>query len=171
MELVSQYSQEEKEYFMRQALLEAEKAQLLNEVPIGAVVVLDGEIIGRGYNVREFSQDATTHAEMIAIRNANRKTDSWRLEEASLFVTLEPCPMCAGAIINSRVKDVYYGARDIKAGACESLYHLLEDNRLNHRCFVESGILEKECAMLLIGFFKIIREEKKRMKKKASFSE
>lgn len=157
-------TQEEKEGFMREALLEAKKAEIMGEVPIGAVVVLDGEIIGRGHNVRETSQDATTHAEMIAIRDANRHVKSWRLEKAQLFVTLEPCPMCSGGILLSRIDQVYYGAKDPKGGAAGSLMNLLQDMRFNHSCYVETGILEEECGSILTNFFKKIRQEKKAKK-------
>lgn len=156
---------EEKEMFMKEALLEAKKAELMGEVPIGAIVVLDGEIIGRGHNVREFSNDATTHAEMIAIREANRHTDSWRLEQAHLFVTLEPCPMCSGAILLSRIDKVYYGAKDPKSGTAGSLMNLLQDNRFNHSCYVESGLLEDECSQILTLFFQELRKRKKAEKK------
>lgn len=157
-------TQEEKEEFMREALLEAKKAEIMGEVPIGAVVVLDGEIIGRGHNVRETSQDATTHAEMIAIRDANRHVKSWRLEKAQLFVTLEPCPMCSGGILLSRIDQVFYGAKDPKGGAAGSLMNLLQDMRFNHSCYVETGILEEECGSILTNFFKKIRQEKKAKK-------
>ncbi|MBO0477733.1 tRNA adenosine(34) deaminase TadA [Vagococcus sp. DIV0080] len=158
------YTEEQKEYFMREALLEAKKAEIMREVPIGAVVVLDGEIIGRGHNVREYSQDATTHAELIAIREANRRVGSWRLEKAHLFVTLEPCPMCCGGILLSRVEQVYYGANDPKGGTAGSLLNLLEDNRFNHTCVVETGILEEECGSILTQFFRQIRQNKKTKK-------
>lgn len=157
-------TQEEKENFMREALLEAKKAEIMGEVPIGAVVVLDGEIIGRGHNVRETSQDATTHAEMIAIRDANRHVKSWRLEKAQLFVTLEPCPMCSGGILLSRIDQVFYGAKDPKGGAAGSLMNLLQDMRFNHSCYVETGILEEECGSILTNFFRKIRQEKKAKK-------
>lgn len=156
------FSSEEKEAFMKEALLEARKAEIMGEVPIGAVVVLDGVIIGRGHNVREFSQDATTHAEMIAIREANRKVESWRLENASLFVTLEPCPMCSGAILLSRIDQVYYGAKDPKGGTAGSLLNLLQDSRFNHSCYVEHGILEEACGHILTQFFKKLRQNKKK---------
>ncbi|MDT2831681.1 tRNA adenosine(34) deaminase TadA [Vagococcus carniphilus] len=157
-------TQEEKEGFMREALLEAKKAEIIGEVPIGAVVVLDGEVIGRGHNVRETSQDATTHAEMIAIRDANRHVKSWRLEKAQLFVTLEPCPMCSGGILLSRIDQVFYGAKDPKGGAAGSLMNLLQDMRFNHSCYVETGILEEECGSILTNFFRKIRQEKKAKK-------
>lgn len=155
-------SSEEKEGFMKEALLEAKKAEIMGEVPIGAVVVLDGEIIGRGHNVREFSQDATTHAEMIAIREANRAVGSWRLEQASLFVTLEPCPMCSGAILLSRIDHVYFGAKDPKGGTVGSILNLLQDSRFNHSCYVETGILEEECGNILTQFFRKLRQNKKK---------
>lgn len=157
-------TQDEKEMFMREALLEAKKAELMGEVPIGAVVVLDGEIIGRGHNVRESSQDATTHAEMIAIREANRNVKSWRLEKAQLFVTLEPCPMCCGGILLSRIDQVFFGAKDPKGGTAGSLLNLLQDRRFNHSCYLESGILEEECGRILTNFFRKIRQEKKAKK-------
>ncbi len=157
-------TQEEKEFFMKEALLEAKKAEIMGEVPIGAVVVLDGIIIGRGHNVRENSQDATTHAEMIAIREANRNVKSWRLEKSQLFVTLEPCPMCSGGILLSRIDQVFYGAKDPKAGTVGSLMNLLQDDRFNHSCYVENGILEEECGSILTNFFKKIRQEKKKRK-------
>lgn len=161
---------EQKEYFMKEALLEARKAEIMGEVPIGAVVVLDGEIIGRGHNVREFSQDATTHAELIAIREANRYVKSWRLEKTQLFVTLEPCPMCCGGILLSRVDEVYFGAIDPKGGTVGSLFNLLEDERFNHRCYVESGILAEECSVILTDFFRSIRQKKKDAKKASNFN-
>lgn len=156
---------EEKCHFMNEALIEAKKAELMGEVPIGAVVVLDKKIIGRGHNVREFSQDATTHAEMIAIREANRTVESWRLEKAQLFVTLEPCPMCSGAILLSRIDQVFFGAKDPKGGTVGSLMNLLQDNRFNHFCYVESGILEEECSTILTEFFRNIRKKQKELKK------
>lgn len=158
------YTQEEKEFFMKEAIKEAQKAGDKLEVPIGAVVVLDGKVIARGHNMREETNDATTHAEMIAIRQANHLLDSWRLEEASLFVTLEPCPMCSGAMIMSRVKEVYYGAEDPKGGTAGTLYNLLTDERFNHQVAVESGILAEECGQLLSEFFKALRKRKKEEK-------
>lgn len=156
---------EEKESYMREAIKEANKAKGKEEVPIGAIIVLNGEIIGRGHNKREETQDATTHAEMIAIRDANQRLRSWRLEEADLYVTLEPCPMCSGAMILSRIRTVYYGAADPKAGTAGTLMNLLSDLRFNHQVDVEAGILEKECALLLTDFFKMLRKRKKAEKK------
>lgn len=158
-------TQAQKEHFMREALFEARCAKKIGEVPIGAVVVLDGKIIGRGHNLREHSQNATLHAEILAIQEANETLNSWRLPEAQLFVTIEPCPMCSGAIINSRVKEVYYGALDEKAGTAGTIMNLLGDERFNHQAKVESGILEVECAQLMKDFFREIREKQKACKK------
>ncbi|WP_313469853.1 tRNA adenosine(34) deaminase TadA [Carnobacterium sp.] len=152
---------EEKEYFMHEAIKEAKKAEAKMEVPIGAVIVLHGEIIGRGYNQREESHDATTHAEMLAIQEANRALKNWRLEDAQLFVTLEPCPMCSGAMILSRVKELYYGAPDPKGGTAGTLMNLLTDSRFNHQVEIEQGILAAECGALLTDFFKALRKRKK----------
>jgi tRNA(adenine34) deaminase len=156
---------EAKEQFMLEAIKEAKKAEMINEVPIGAVVVIDGKIVGRGHNLREESQDATAHAEMYAIKEACKNVANWRLERAQLFVTLEPCPMCSGAMILSRVAEVYYGARDPKGGTAGTLMNLLEDGRFNHVAYVEAGILEKECGMLLTNFFRTLRDKKKLLKK------
>ncbi|EUJ16720.1 tRNA-specific adenosine deaminase [Listeria aquatica FSL S10-1188] len=153
----------EKEKFMREAIKEALKARDLGEVPIGAVVVLDGEIIGRGHNLRETSQNAITHAELLAIQDACIKQGSWRLSGADLYVTLEPCPMCSGAILLSRIHKVYYGASDPKAGTAGTLMNLLEDDRFNHTCEVEKGLLQQETAELLTSFFKDLRERKKKL--------
>lgn len=152
---------EEKELFMQEAIKEAKKAEEKLEVPIGAVVVLSGKIIGRGHNQREESNDATMHAEMAAIQQANRVLGSWRLEDAQLFVTLEPCPMCSGAMILSRIGELYYGAPDPKGGTAGTLMNLLQDTRFNHQVKVENGILEQECAHLLSNFFQELRKRKK----------
>lgn len=161
----SSLTQEKKEFFMNEAIIEAKKAEAIREVPIGAVVVLEGEIIGRGHNLRETSQNATAHAEMIAIQQACEVTGSWRLENAQLFVTLEPCPMCSGALLLSRVEEVYFGAFDPKGGTAGSLLNLLEDERFNHWSYVESGILAEECGQLLTDFFRELRRLKKQAKK------
>ncbi|MGX7202197.1 tRNA adenosine(34) deaminase TadA [Enterococcus plantarum] len=163
-EKTSSLTIEEKETFMLHAIKEAKKAEAIKEVPIGAIVVLDGEIIGRGHNLREASQDATAHAEMYAIKEACAAIDNWRLERAQLFVTLEPCPMCSGAMILSRVNEVYYGAKDPKGGTAGTLMNLLEDQRFNHVAYVEAGVLEQECGDLLSNFFRKLREEKKLLK-------
>lgn len=147
--------------FMREALLEAEKAATLGEVPIGAVIVYQDEIIARAHNLRETTQNATTHAELLAIQQACAKVGSWRLEEMTLYVTLEPCPMCSGAILQSRIPRVVYGARDLKAGCVDSLYRLLNDSRFNHECEVLEGILAEECGGILTQFFRNLREQKK----------
>ncbi|MGG5312080.1 cytidine/deoxycytidylate deaminase [Enterococcus sp. DIV2381] len=151
--------------WMRVAIEEAKKAEALAEVPIGAIVVHEGQIIGRGHNLRETTQNATTHAEMIAIQEACEAIGSWRLEETQLYVTLEPCPMCSGAMILSRVKEVYFGAFDPKGGTAGTLMNLLEDERFNHQAYVEGGILEEECGELLSAFFRNLRAKKKKSKK------
>lgn len=152
--------------FMQEALFEAKKAKRIGEVPIGCVVVCDGKIIGRGHNLREHANDATMHAEVLAIQEANEMKKSWRLEDCALFVTLEPCPMCAGAIINSRIKQVYFGAFDPKAGACGSLVNLLVDQKFNHQPqVVQSGVLADEAANELRAFFRQIRQKQKELKK------
>ncbi len=125
--------------YMIAALVEAKKAAAIGEVPIGAVVVHDQQIIGRGYNLRETTQDATQHAEILAIQAACRQLGTWRLEDCSLFVTLEPCPMCAGAMINARIATCYFGATDPKAGVAGTFYNLLEDTRFNHQVAVVPG--------------------------------
>ncbi|MBR6765544.1 MAG: tRNA adenosine(34) deaminase TadA [Clostridia bacterium] len=141
-------------YFMKKALNQAKVAYKMGEVPVGAVVVKDGIIISRGYNLREKTNDPTAHAELIAMKRAAKKLDSWRLTGCTLYVTLEPCPMCAGVIINSRIDKVVFGAYDQKAGCCTTLYHLPLDERFNHRANVLGGVLEDECAKILSDFFK-----------------
>jgi tRNA(adenine34) deaminase len=141
------------EYFMRLALREAERAAEHDDVPIGAVVVRDGEVIGVGGNERELRSDPTAHAEVIALREAARALGSWRVLESVLYVTLEPCAMCAGAIVLARVPRVIYGCADPKAGAAGSVLDVLGEPRLNHRPAVEGGLLAVECAALLQGFF------------------
>lgn len=158
--------EKEQQKFMAAALVEARQAAILNEVPIGAVVVKDNQIIGRGHNMREHFQDVTYHAEMLAIMEACERLHSWRLEDCDLYVTLEPCIMCSGAIINARIANLYYGAADPKAGAVDSLYHLLDDSRLNHQVRVESGIMQAECSQVLRDFFRAIRRRKKAARKK-----
>ncbi len=153
------------ERFMIEALKEAEKAAAIQEVPIGAVVVLGDEIIGRGHNLRETTQNAVTHAEMLAIQEACERIGTWRLEGAELYVTLEPCPMCSGAIILSRVEKVIYGAKDPKAGCAGTLMNLLDDERFNHQCVVVPGVMEQECGGMLSSFFKDLRARKKAERK------
>lgn len=149
------------EYFMKQALKEAEKAYKKLEVPVGAVIVKDGTIIARGYNQKETKKDTTKHAEIIAIQKASKKLGSWRLIDCEMYVTLEPCSMCAGAIINSRLKKIYIGTRDEKTGAVGSVLNLLEDYKFNHKVEIESGIMQKECEKILKDFFKELRKSKK----------
>ena len=153
------------EYYMNLAIEEAKKAAKIGEVPIGAIIVHKNEIIARGYNLRETTQNATTHAELLAIQEACAKIGSWRLEETTLYVTLEPCPMCAGAILQSRIPRVVYGARDLKAGCVDSLYTLLNDNRFNHVCEVTEGVLAETCGNLLTTFFRELRMKKKNQKR------
>ncbi|MGG0288178.1 tRNA adenosine(34) deaminase TadA [Peribacillus butanolivorans] len=152
-------------YYMKLALKEAEKAQMLNEVPIGALIVIDDQIVSRGHNLRETEQNATAHAELLAINAACGSLGSWRLEKATLYVTLEPCPMCAGAILQSRVKRVVFGAHDPKAGCAGTFMDLLQDERFNHQCEVTSGVLRDECGGILTAFFKELRNRKKTLKK------
>ena len=155
------YTQEEKENFMREALREAEKALAKDEIPIGCVLVKDGKIIGRGHNAREDLQRAIMHAEMMAIEAANQVEGNWRLLETSLFVTIEPCVMCSGAIGLARIPHVVYGAKNQKFGAAGSLYDILTDERLNHRVQVETGILEQECSQIMQDFFRNRRQKSK----------
>lgn len=147
------------ERFMREAIAEAKKAGELREVPIGAVVVKDNVIVGRGYNLRETGKDPTLHAEMIAIREASERLGGWRLIGCSLYVTLEPCPMCAGAIVQSRIEQVVYGATDPKAGCAGTLMNLLDEERFNHQVPVVSGVLQEECSQLLKDFFRSLRKK------------
>ena len=147
-------------HFMGLALKEAGLAFQMGEVPVGAVVVKDGKIISSSHNLREISKDPSAHAEILALRDATKKSDSWRLTESTLYVTKEPCIMCAGALVNSRITRLVYGCRDEKAGGVDSLYRILNDRRLNHQVGVVSGILEDECAEILRIFFKDRREGK-----------
>lgn len=162
---------EKDQVFMRLALEEAKKAADLSEVPIGAVLVYQDEVIARAHNLRETTQNAVTHAELMVIQEACEKIGSWRLENTTLYVTLEPCPMCAGAILQSRVPRVIYGARDIKAGCVDSLYRLLNDARFNHECEVVEGVLADECGEILTDFFQTLRERKKAEKKARKLAE
>jgi len=146
------------EYWMGKAIAEARKAQAKAEVPIGCVIVRDNRIIARAHNLREFTQDPAAHAELLAIRKAARKLDSWRLLGTTLYVTLEPCLMCMGAIILARIPTVVFGCFDPKAGAAGSLFDLSNDPRLNHRLKLFSGICGEECSRLLSGFFAALRQ-------------
>lgn len=146
---------------MRVALKEAEKAAKKGEVPIGAVIVYGDKVIARAHNLRENKQRASAHAEMLAIEKANLKNKSWRLDDCDLYVTLEPCAMCAGAAANARIRTVYFGAYEKKGGCAESLYPVLTNSGLNHAVTFEGGILEGECAEMLTSFFKARRNESK----------
>lgn len=161
------FTVEEKEYFMREALKEAEKSLAKEEIPIGCVIVKDGKIIGRGHNAREELQQAIMHAEIMAIQEANQREGNWRLLDATLFVTIEPCVMCSGAIGLARIPRVIYGAANQKFGGAGSLYDILTDARLNHRVEVETGVLEEECAAIMQDFFRQGRERKKEAKRLA----
>ena len=147
---------------MQEALQEARAAADIGEIPIGAIVATrDGQIIGRGHNLREHTNDATTHAEILAIREANQHLGSWRLEDCVIFVSLEPCPMCAGAILNSRLAEVYFGAFDPKAGAMGSVLDLFSYPKFNHHPEVYPGLFQDQAAQMLKDFFRQIREQKK----------
>jgi tRNA(adenine34) deaminase len=149
-------------YWMGVALRESKKAAERGEVPIGALIVRDGKVMGRGYNLREANRDPVAHAEIIAIRKAAKKEKSWRLCGATVYVTLEPCIMCMGAMILARVERVVFGCHDPKGGAAGSLYDLSDDPRLNHRMEVTKGVREAECAAILSAFFAALRNEKKK---------
>lgn len=149
------------EYWMRRAIAEARKAEAKAEVPIGCVLVLDNKIIARGHNLRESAHDPSAHAEMIAIRKASRKLNSWRLLNTTLYVTLEPCTMCMGAIILSRIPAVVFGCHDPKGGAAGSLFDLSDDSRLNHRVDLVPNVLKDECSWLLSSFFADLRRRKR----------
>ena len=151
----------EAEKYMSQALELTDLALELEEAPIGCVIVYNGEIVGRGYNRRETDQDALAHAEILAIEDACKNVGSWRLVDCDMYVTLEPCPMCAGAIINSRIRKVYFGAYDKKAGSCGSVVNLFE-LPYNHKPEIQGGVLENECAEKLTSFFRNLRENKKK---------
>ncbi|MDQ0163932.1 tRNA adenosine(34) deaminase TadA [Bacillus alveayuensis] len=153
------------EYFMELAIQEAKRAETIGEVPIGAVIVVDNQIVAKAHNLRETAQRSIAHAEILAIDEACRKLGTWRLEKSTLYVTLEPCPMCAGAIVLSRIERVVYGASDLKAGCAGTLMNLLTDERFNHQAEVVSGVKQEECALLLTNFFKKLREKKKSNKK------
>ena len=155
---------EQDRVFMSAAMQEAAVAESMAEVPIGAVVVKAGQIIGRGHNLRETDQDPTAHAEMIAIRQAAEQLGSWRLIDCSLYVTLEPCVMCMGAIILARIPQLIYACRDPKVGAVGSIYNFSTDERFNHQVQVREGVLRQECSAQLSSFFRKLREQKKEQK-------
>ncbi len=147
--------------FMRAALKEAQKAEQKDEVPVGAVVVCDGKIVARAHNLRNTTCDGTAHAEVLAIKKAGKKLGRWNLSGCELYVTLEPCAMCAGAMVNSRIKKVYFGAFDRRYGCCGSIMDIT-DSELNHRVEAEGGVLEAECAGIISAFFKNLREKAKK---------
>ena len=155
-------SGEDKRKYMQLAIDQAKEAEKQGEVPIGAVVVdPDGRVVGTGYNRRELDEDATQHAEMIAIQKSSKKIESWRLLDCEMYVTLEPCCMCAGAIINARIKKIYIGTLDEKTGAAGSVLNVFQDYPFNHKVEVETGILKEECETILKEFFKELRKIKK----------
>lgn len=152
------------EDYMREAIVEAQLAESIGEVPVGAVIVRDGKIVGRGHNEKMLRHLATAHAEMMAIEDASNNLGQWYLERCVMYVTMEPCAMCAGALINSRIEAVYFGTYDLRFGACGTLYNLPTDPRFNHRLKVEGGILQEECLKLLQDFFKALRDRTKSAK-------
>lgn len=148
------------EDFMQEALKEAEKALSIGEVPVGAVIEKDGVIIGKGHNMTETSKDPTSHAEVIAIREAAQKLGGWRLLGCRMYVTTEPCSMCAGAMVLARLQKVYIGTADPKTGACGSLMNILQDERLNHYIEIETGIMQQQCEKIMKSFFQKLRKKK-----------
>lgn len=151
----------EKQRLMKEALKEAQKAYNKEEVPVGAIIVKEGKIIAKAHNQKETKKDTTKHAEIIAIQKASKKIEAWRLSECEMYVTLEPCSMCAGALIQARIKKVYIGTMDYKTGACGSKLNLLQDYVFNHKVEMETGILQKECEQILKEFFTKLRKQKK----------
>lgn len=160
-------SRQEDAYYMGLALEEAEKAAALGEIPIGAVLVQEGEVISRAHNLREMNQDATAHAEVLVIREACAKLKRWRLSGCTLYVTVEPCPMCSGAIVNGRIDRVVYGCPDVKAGGAESIFNIITNPNLNHCAEVTSGVLEEDCAQVMKTFFQRRRKENRAARKAA----
>ena len=149
---------QEKEKFMKEALKEAQKAYDKLEVPVGCVIVKDGKIISRAHNLKETKKDTTKHAEILAIQKASKKLEAWRLLDCDMYVTLEPCSMCAGAIVNSRIRNLYIGTMDKKTGAAGSVLNLFEDFTFNHKVTVQNGILKEQCEKILKDFFKELRK-------------
>ena len=154
----------EQEKYMKEAIRQAQKARVLEEVPIGCVIVSDGQIIARGYNRRNTDKNTLSHAELNAIRKASKKLGDWRLEGCTMYVTLEPCQMCAGALVQSRIDEVVIGSMNPKAGCAGSVLNLLEVEGFNHKVKITRGVLEEECSTMLSDFFKELREKKKRLK-------
>lgn len=157
----------EDEIFMKEAVRQAKKAWKIGEVPIGCVIVYDGEIIGRGYNRRTTDKNPLAHAEILAIKKASKKMNDWRLEDCTLYVTLEPCQMCSGAIVQARMKKVVVGCMNPKAGCAGSILNLLQVEKFNHQVELTTGVLEEECSVMMKEFFKELREKKKAEKKKS----
>lgn len=157
---MADFTHDQKKAFMQEALKEAQKSLAKEEIPIGCVIVKDGQIIGRGHNAREELNQAIMHAEIMAINQANQTEGNWRLLDSALFVTIEPCVMCSGAIGLARIPQVIYGSPNQKFGAAGSLYDILTDQRLNHRVQVETGILEADCAKIMQDFFRNRRKQK-----------
>ncbi len=153
-----------KEKYMAEALKEATKAYNKGEIPVGAIIVKDDKIVARAHNRKEEKKDTTKHAEILAIQKASKKLDAWRLQDCEMYVTLEPCSMCAGALIQARIKKVYIGTMDEKTGACGSVLNLLDDYKFNHIVEVETGILKENCKKLLKDFFKTLRERNRKIK-------
>ena len=149
-----------KEKYMRAALKQAKKAEKRDEVPVGCVIVKDGEIIGHGYNRRMTDRNTISHAEMNAILNASRKLDDWRLDDCEMYVTNEPCQMCAGAIVQARIKKVYIGCMNPKSGCAGSIMNLLQVDEFNHQVEIETGVLEDECSAIMTNYFKELRNNK-----------
>lgn len=152
---------EQKEKFMKEAIRQAKKAEKIDEVPIGCVIVYEGKIIARGYNRRNIDKNTLAHAELSAIKKASKKLGDWRLEGCTMYVTLEPCQMCAGAIVQARIDKVVIGSMNPKAGCAGSVLNLLQISSFNHQVEIERGVLEEECSLMLSGFFKNLRERKR----------
>lgn len=158
----------ENEKYMKEAVRQAKKAWKLDEVPIGCVIAYHGKIIGRGYNRRNTDKSTLAHAEIIAIKKASKVLKDWRLEDCTMYVTLEPCQMCAGAIVQARIPRVVIGSMNPKAGCCGSVLNLLEEERFNHQAEVLRGVLEEECSAMLTDFFKELRKKKDALKKESN---
>lgn len=156
------------EKYMKEAIKQAKKAAAIGEVPIGCVIVYDGKIIGRGYNRRKVDKNTLSHAELVAIKKASKYMDDWRLEDCDMYVTLEPCQMCSGAIVQARMKRVYIGCMNPKAGCAGSIFNLLQVPEFNHQVEITKGILEEECSKILKDFFKDLREKVKKEKEEKS---
>lgn len=154
----------EDEKYMKEAIKQAKKAWKIGEVPIGCVIVYEGRVIGRGYNRRTIDKNTLAHAELQAIRRASRKMGDWRLEDCTMYVTLEPCQMCSGAIVQARMKRVVVGCMNPKAGCAGSILNLLQMEQFNHQAELETGVLEEECSQMMKGFFKELREKRKKEK-------